>query len=128
MSKNKQPNMQRRQPHTFRQFVEAIIETQHLQIASLAWQGYQEEGRGFVLVTVEGDEIGAGYHGEKGALWRETELKSQLPMLAEFMEDYDPKTEIVVLANNEKSEEGELFIFGSLPLPPPLAHEKLLAE
>ncbi len=125
--RNKHPNMQRREKSDApNPKVTMLLQNRGAEVAALAWAGYQQEGRGFVLVVFENDKIDLEYHGVNGDLLSETQIASLMPQLAEMLDGYDPKTEVVL--STAIGNIGELYTFGGFELPPPLAYAKFISN
>lgn len=127
--KNKRPsNMQRREKvHQPTKALQQIIAQRPMQLAALAWAGYQEEGRGFILIVMGEADINAEYYGERGVFWKETNIARDIPEMNEAVQKYDPLAEIVVsLAQDGKN--AEIARVGGFDVPPPLAYAKLSSE
>jgi hypothetical protein len=124
---SKKPNMQR--PKTAAgpsAKLNMLIQKQGLPIAALAWAGYQQEGRGFVLVIFENDKTDLEFHGVNGDIWPALDLENSIPALKEFVDSYDPTTEVIV--STEVAGTGEILQVGGFELPPPLAYAKLTSN
>ncbi|MEL6272111.1 MAG: hypothetical protein AAFU54_18480 [Chloroflexota bacterium] len=119
--------MQRKNvPHPQIRMMESLVEQKILDVSALAWAGYQQEGRGFIMVAFDPDQLDAQYHGERGDTWETLNPKESVPTLYERVMEYDPKTEFVALLAREKG--ATIYVFDEMPLPPPLAYEKVMAE
>jgi len=127
-NKSKRGNMQRPpKPEGPSERVSQLLMQQGMQLSALAWTGYQQEGRGFVLVIFDGDEISAEYHRRGGPFWTETDIIEILAGIEDLVSEYDPTREIV-LASITNGRRGEFLQTEDLPLPPPLAYAKVTLE
>lgn len=120
MAKKKPSNMQRRtQPQRPKVMdaVDAFIAANQEVIGALAWVGFQQEGRGFVLVTIEENgSLDASYIGERDDLW--TALQPNFPELEQLINDYDPSTDVALV--RRVAEVTEMGI-ATWETPPPVA-------
>jgi hypothetical protein len=121
--KNRKPNIQKRktaQKPKLMQAVEAFIEHNPTIIAALAWAGYQQEGRGFVLVAIEeSGGLDASYIGERDELW--PTIQPDFPEITELTSAYDPKREVVVVSRVPDYVQMGIAEFD---VPPPIAYVK----
>jgi hypothetical protein len=93
---NKRPNMQKRQTPKFAKATEAFIEQNISLLAALAWRGYELDGRGFVMVTLQiGQDLEASYVAKTGGLW--SILQPDFPEIEAIIQEYDPKTQIALV-------------------------------
>lgn len=119
----KRNNMQRRadaKKPKLAHAADAFITANEIAIGALAWVGFQQEGRGFVLVAIEEDNaLDASYIGERDALWEA--LQPNFPEIETLIRDYDPNTQLVLVKRVPDYTEMGVATFD---VPPPVAHVK----
>lgn len=103
MPKNKRNNMQRRtQPKRpkLMDAVDAFIAANQEVIGALAWEGFQQVGRGFVFVAIEeSGSLDASYIGERDDLW--AVLQPNFPEIEQLINTYNPATDVVLVRRME---------------------------
>lgn len=100
-----------------------IISVKYNEIAALAWEGYQTEGRGFVLVQTNDIEgIDAAYVEREGIELITTDKKAVADMI-EQVNTYNPEKELVIV--NTVGKYLEVWIMKDDDLPPPLVYEMI---
>ncbi|NEP01190.1 MAG: hypothetical protein F6K58_21525 [Symploca sp. SIO2E9] len=113
---------------------QAILANNSQLIAALAWQGYQQEGRGVVFIDTTSKtssqppssycrQISFIYFGEKAFLTQE-DLKTWLDTsIGDQLQEYDPTEEVLCLICNQLKI--RFMRFQPQSVPPPQAYQKL---
>lgn len=119
MSKKKpKNNMQKRVVPKSLLMLRDFAEQRAQSLAALAWSGYLNEGRGFILITTELDgELSATYMGEKNEMY--PKLITLIETLDPEVKRYTPEREYVVVYYAES-----LMRIDTIDsFPPPIAYK-----
>lgn len=113
----KRRNMQKRNNRIkLERAAETFISQNIERLAGLAWEGHETSGRGFVLIYIaENDYLMADYISRDHPAWDDS-----FEDVADLIDEYDPKTQFVVV--NTVPANTEAWIAGDLDVPPPIAH------